>query len=189
MASQPDDKLTVEEAFERGLFTSRWLMAPMYLGLVVSLAMLSFIFCRELVYYMPQILTMSSDKAILVALTLIDLSLAGNLLLIVLFSGYENFVSKLDLGENEDRPAWMGTVDFQGLKMKLVASIVAISAIHLLKRFMEIGTEKADEIFGNQEFFWLVIIHMSFVLSGVLLALMDWMSARAKLTMREVNRD
>ncbi len=183
------DRVTVEEAFERGLFSSRWLISPMYLGLVISLAMLTFVFCRELLYYMPQVLTMSSDKTILVVLTLIDLSLAANLLLIVLFSGYENFVSKLDLDDATDKPSWMGTVDFQGLKMKLVASIVAISAIHLLKRFMEIGDPEADATFGNQEFFWLVVVHMSFVLSGVLLALMDWMSARAKLTMKEVNRE
>lgn len=170
----------MERSFERGLFGARWLMAPMYLGLVVSLAMLAVVFLRELAYYAPQVLTMSSDKAILVILTLIDLTLAANLLLIVLYSGYENFVSKLDIGDHTDRPDWMGTVDFSGLKMKLIASIVAISGIHLLKRFMEIGQEKADAIYGNTQLFWLVLIHMVFVLSGVLLAAMDWMTARAK---------
>lgn len=183
--NQPEEKVTLEEAFERGLFASRWLMAPMYLGLVFSLAMLTFIFCRELIYYLPQVLTMSSDKSILVVLTLIDLTLAANLLLIVLFSGYENFVSKMDISAEEDKPDWMGTVDFSGLKMKLIASIVAISAIHLLKRFMEIGVPEADAIYGNQELFWFVIIHMSFVLSGIILAGMDWVSANAKIRMKE----
>lgn len=86
----------------------------MYLGLAVSLAMLTFIFLRELVHYLPQIMDMSAEKAILVVLTLIDLSLAANLLLIVLFSGYENFVSKFDFDAGQDRPDWMGKVDFPG---------------------------------------------------------------------------
>lgn len=171
-------KPAIERKFEQGLFASRWLMAPMYLGLVISLGMLTIVFCRELIYYAPQVLTMSADKAILVILTLIDLSLAANLLLIVLFSGYENFVSKLDIDDGGDRPSWMGTVDFGGLKMKLIASIVAISAIHLLKQFMEIG--KSDKPLDQEALYWLVVIHMVFVGSGVLMAAMDWLGARSK---------
>lgn len=170
---------TLEGQFEAGLFASRWLMAPMYLGLVVSLGMLTVIFVRDLAYYVPQVMTMSAEEAILVALTLIDLTLAANLLLIVMFSGYENFVSKFDFDVGQDRPGWMGKVDFGGLKMKLVASIVAISGIHLLKRFMEIGESVADAKFGETELYWLVVIHLTFVVSGVLLAVMDWLQARA----------
>jgi uncharacterized protein (TIGR00645 family) len=169
-------KSKIEIRFERGLFASRWLMAPMYLGLIVSLAMLVIVFMRELIYYAPQAFAMNSDQVILVILTLIDLSLAGNLLLIVLFSGYENFVSKLDIDDTVDRPPWMGTVDFSGLKMKLIASIVAISGIHLLKRFMEIGETSAP--LDEPQLMWLVIIHLTFVGSGVLLALMDWLTAQ-----------
>ena len=169
-------KSKIEIRFERGLFASRWLMAPMYLGLIVSLAMLVIVFMRELIHYAPQAFTMNSDQVILVILTLIDLSLAGNLLLIVLFSGYENFVSKLDIDDAVDRPPWMGTVDFSGLKMKLIASIVAISGIHLLKRFMEIGETSAS--LNEPQLMWLVIIHLTFVASGVLLALMDWLTAQ-----------
>src|SRR5690606_36053346 len=106
--------------------------------------------------------------------TLVDLSLAGNLLLIVMFSGYENFVSKLDLDGETDRPPWMGTVDFSGLKMKLIASIVAISGIQLLKNFMNIG--KPGSPLNETELKWAVVIHLAFVLSGVLLALMDWLA-------------
>ncbi|MBX9615829.1 MAG: TIGR00645 family protein [Caulobacteraceae bacterium] len=171
-------KPEIETRFERGLFASRWLMAPMYLGLVVSLAMLTIVFTRELIYYLPRVFDMSAEEAILVVLTLIDLSLAGNLLLIVLFSGYENFVSKLDIADTVDRPSWMGTVDFAGLKMKLIASIVAISGIHLLKRFMEIGEADAEAPFNEAHLYWLVIIHLTFVVSGVLLACMDWLAAR-----------
>ena len=175
-----DRKSAAEDILERGLFASRWLLAPMYLGLVVALLMLVVIFFRELAYYVPQMMTLSAESVILVALTLIDLTLAANLLLIVMFSGYESFVSKFDFDVGQDRPDWMGKVDFGGLKMKLVASIVAISGIHLLKRFMEIGQNAADARFGERELFWLVVIHLTFVISGVLLALMDWLAARAR---------
>ena len=107
-------------------------------------------------------------------LALIDLSLAANLLLIVIFSGYENFVSRMDLHDHEDRPNWQGEVDFSGLKLKLVASIVAISGIHLLKVFMDVGKYAPEHIR------WMVVIHLVFVVSGVLLAAMDWISNHGK---------
>ncbi len=173
-------KPRLETAFERLLFRSRWLMAPIYLGLVAALFMLLVMFLRELIHYFPAVFapygTMTANDGILVVLTLVDLSLAGNLLLIVLFSGYENFVSKLDLEGETDRPPWMGTVDFSGLKMKLIASIVAISGIQLLKTFMNIG--KAGYELNPDEAMWGVIIHLTFVTSGVLLALMDWLTAK-----------
>ena len=169
---------SVERRFEKLLFASRWLMAPMYLGLVIALGMLLIVFGREILYYAPQVTTMKGEDVILVVLTLIDLTLAANLLLIVLFSGYENFVSKFDFDTGADRPDWMGTVDFQGLKMKLIASIVAISAIDLLKWFMGIE-EFADPEAMDQKFFWLVAVHLTFVLSGVLMALMDWLTSRS----------
>jgi uncharacterized protein (TIGR00645 family) len=174
---QPKNR--VEQKFEQILFLSRWLMAPMYMGLVVTLGMLMIVFVRDMWKYAQLIMTLSAEQVILVALTLIDLTLAANLLLIVLFSGYENFVSKLDIDDGGDRPDWMGTVDFSGLKMKLIASIVAISGIHLLKRFMEIGDSVADAKFGETELFWFVVIHLTFVASGVMLAAMDWLSARS----------
>lgn len=173
------DRPTLESRFEKGLFASRWLMAPMYLGLVVALGMMSVIFVKELIQYIPQVPTLSAEEMILVALTLIDLTLAANLLLIVLFSGYENFVSKFDFDTGGDRPDWMGKVDFSGLKMKLIASIVAISGIHLLKRFMEISDLDAATTFGETEMYWLVVIHLTFVISGVLMALMDWLQAKS----------
>jgi uncharacterized protein (TIGR00645 family) len=173
------DKPSLETRFERGLFASRWLMAPMYLGLVVALGMMSVIFVKELIYYVPKVLVLTAEEMILAALTLIDLTLAANLLLIVLFSGYENFVSKFDFDAGADRPEWMGKVDFGGLKMKLIASIVAISGIHLLKKFMEIRDIDSAVTFGQSEMFWLVVIHLTFVVSGVLMALMDWLQAKS----------
>ena len=173
------DKTGIESRFERGLFASRWLMAPMYLGLAVALGMLTVIFLKELLYYIPQLLELTADKMILVALTLIDLTLAANLLLIVMFSGYESFVSKFDFDAGADKPGWMGKVDFGGLKMKLIASIVAISGIHLLKRFMEISDLDTATTFGETEMYWLVAIHLTFVVSGVLMALMDYLQAKS----------
>ena len=145
--------------------------------LVICLGMLTVVFVKELAYYAAKTMTMTVDQAILAILTLIDLTLAANLLLIVLFSGYENFVSKLDLGDQRDRPSWMGKVDFSGLKMKLIASIVAISGIHLLKVFMEVGKQGGTEV-PNDKLYWLVVIHLTFVISGVLLAAMDWIAAK-----------
>ncbi|GGH56388.1 TIGR00645 family protein [Frigidibacter albus] len=164
----------MERLFERGLFASRWLMAPMYLGLVGALIILLYAFLMELVRFALSIPVITVDDAVLGALALIDLSLAANLLLIVIFSGYENFVSRMDLADHVDRPDWQGEVDFSTLKLKLVASIVAISGIHLLKVFMDVGAYSADKIR------WMVIIHLVFVISGVLLALMDWISNHAK---------
>ena len=168
----------VELGLERWLFASRWLMAPMYLGLTLALAMLMVVFLREVAYYAPQALALTVDQAILAALTLIDLTLAANLLLIVLFSGYESFVSKLDIGETADRPAWMGTVDFGGMKLKLIASIVAISGIHLLKNFMTIGKDGKE--INEVDLKWMVLIHVVFIISGVMMAAMDFIVAKAK---------
>lgn len=157
----------LEHRFEQLIFASRWLLAPFYLGLVFALVMLLIKFSQELIHILPHVLDMAEKDVILAVLTLIDMSLAGNLLLMVIFSGYENFVSKIDVADHEDRPEWMGKVDFGGLKLKLIASIVAISGIHLLKSFMNLKDTPPEELM------WLVIIHMTFVVSGVLLALMD----------------
>ena len=168
-------KPKMELWLETGLFRSRWLMAPFYVGLVIALGALVVVFVNEAIHELAHILTMSPEDAILMVLSLIDLSLAGNLLLIVIFSGYENFVSKIDTGTDEDRPGWMGTVDFSGLKMKLIASIVAISAIALLKAFMRLA--EGDQV-DDRHLTWLVVIHFTFVSSGVMLALMDWLAAK-----------
>ena len=168
---------SVERGFEKVLYASRWLMAPMYLGLALALALLAVVFLRETLAVMPKVMSMTSNDAILVILKLIDLTLAGNLLLIVLFSGYENFVSKFDFDTGTDRPAWMGKVDFSALKMKLIASIVAISAIDLLKWFM--GLDEVADLAGvEQRSMWMVVIHLTFVVSGVLMALMDYLTSR-----------
>ena len=171
----PKRKPAAERYLELWLFRSRWLMAPFYVGLVLALGAMFVVFAQETFIGLSHLGGMSPEEAILMALTLIDLSLAGNLLLIVTFSGYENFVSKIDTGDDEDRPGWMGTVDFAGLKLKLVASIVAISAIALLKAFMQLAEGKD---IPDRHLAWLVGIHLVFVVSGVLLALMDWLASK-----------
>lgn len=172
--SAPDPRVEyIESRMERLLFASRWIMAPFYLGLVLSLFLLLFTFCKELFGFVLKIPTAKESDVILGILTLIDLSLAGNLIIMVVFSGYENFVSKMDHVTSTDRPDWMGQIDFSALKLKLLASIVAISAIHLLKAFMNVAA------MSDRDMIWLVAIHVVFVVSGVFLALTDRLSSSA----------
>ena len=126
---RPNPKLKrIENGFESLIFNSRWLMAPFYFGLVVSLAVLLLKFCMILWEFIIHAPGSKESDIILGVLSLIDVSLTGNLILIVVFSGYENFVSKIDPGGHPDWPDWMTKVNFGGLKQKLLASIVAISA-------------------------------------------------------------
>ncbi|MFL5240147.1 MAG: TIGR00645 family protein [Rhizomicrobium sp.] len=164
----------IEKYLEAGLFKSRWLLAPFYVGLVVALATLLVVFVREVIATIPQMLTLDAEPIILSVLTLIDLSLAGNLVLIVIFSGYENFVSKINTGDSEDRPDWMGTLDFSGLKMRLIGSMVAISAISLLRAF--VGLTEPSTALDERKLFWLVALHVTFLFSGVMFAFMDWLA-------------
>ena len=166
----------LEIAFERTLFASRWILAPFYLGMVFALLGIFVVFARELVSELLHILAFDSEQVILLALSLIDLSLTANLVLIVIFAGYENFVSRIHIDGHEDRPSWMGTVDFSGLKIKLVASIVAISAIALLRAFLPLGESNAPLDVARLR--WMVIIHLTFVASGLLLTTMDWIASK-----------
>ncbi|MGG1944870.1 TIGR00645 family protein [Trinickia sp. NRRL B-1857] len=168
----------LEKLLEFSLFKSRWLLAPFYVGLVFSLVMLVIAFVQELMHALMGVLHATPEQIILATLSLIDLSLAANLVVIVIFSGYENFISKIDTGDSEDRPSWMGTLDFSGLKMKLIGSIVAISAISLLRAFMSL-TEQ-DIPLDEARVRWLVILHLTFIVSGVLFAAMDWIAARSE---------
>jgi uncharacterized protein (TIGR00645 family) len=168
----------LERAFEQVLFASRWLLAPLYFGMALALVLILCVFMRELFADLAHIQSMDAEGAILFSLSLIDLSLTANLLLIVMFSGYENFVSKMHLGDHEDRPRWLGTVDFSGLKIKLIASIVAISGIALLRAFLPLG-DAAVRV-DDHRVGWMMAIHLTFVVSGVLLALMDWITSKTE---------
>ena len=165
---------SIEHILEKVMFASRWLMAPFYLGLIICLIVLLITFCSELIHFFTGGMTFEETEIILFALTLIDLSFTGNLLLIVIFSGYENFVSKIDVVNHEDKPSWMGTVDFSGLKLKLISSIVAISGIHLLKLFFNLNNYTKEQIT------LFIAVHLTFVFSGVILAYMDYIVEKTK---------
>tara|TARA_B100000927_G_scaffold43059_1_gene30562 strand:+ start:1743 stop:2240 length:498 start_codon:yes stop_codon:yes gene_type:complete len=164
----------MERILESIIFKARWLMAPFYLGLALSLVVLLIVFINEFMSFFSGGIRFDETSIILLVLTLIDLSFTGNLLIMVIFSGYENFVSKIDVGHHEDKPKWMGTVDFSGLKLKLISSIVAISGIQLLKIFFDLKDYTREEIY------LFIAVHLTFVISGVLLALMDYIAAKAK---------
>ncbi len=163
----------IENFLERALFASRWLLAPFYAGLAISLVILLIKFMIELGHMAMTAFTSTESEVILGILTLVDLALTGSLLIIVIFSGYENFVSKIDNSNHKDWPEWMGTIDFSGLKLKLLSSIVAISAVQLLKQFMAIKSITPE---SERVLYWLVVIHVVFVVSSVLLALSDKIS-------------
>jgi len=162
----------LERWIEKLLFASRWLLAPIYLGMALALIALAFGFFHELYAMGTHLLTnlaspTSEQSLVLDLLSLIDLTLVGTLIVMVMFSGYENFVSRIDMGSADDKPSWLGKLDASSLKLKVAASIVAISSIHLLDRFMRI--EEID----NGKLLWYVIIHMAFVISALLLGLLD----------------
>ncbi|MFN3628481.1 MAG: TIGR00645 family protein [Casimicrobiaceae bacterium] len=161
----------VEHALETFIFNARWLLAPFYLGLVLAIVFLLVKFVKEFLVFVPLVFTGKPQDVMLGILSLIDIVLIGNLILIVVFAGYENFVSKIGVDAHEDRPAWMGHVGFSDLKMKLIGSIVAISGIELLKAFMNTSN------FDREELAWKLGLHVTFVISGVLFAVMDRLTA------------
>ena len=175
----------IENLFEVLIFNSRWLLAPFYLGLIFGIVMLLIKFMQELIHALPNIFAASESEIVLAVLALVDLSLVANLLLIVIFSGYENFVSKINTKGHEDRPEWMGQLDFAVLKIKVVASTVAISAIELIKSFVNLsvllksgGDTPAIWSEADQAIAWKVGIHIILLFSGVLFAYMDNISER-----------
>jgi len=157
----------VEAALESLVFRSRWLLAPFFVGLILAIIALLVKFLKQLWALAISVFSLSSDEMIVSILTLVDSALIAALLLIIGFSGYENFVSKIGTGDHEDRPAWMGKVGFSDLKIKLIGAIVAISAVELLKAFINL-----DE-FTWYQLSWKVGIHVTFVVSGVLFAITD----------------
>lgn len=159
--------MDLERIIERTLFASRWLLVPLYIGLALLLIIVSVHFFRDLVHVGERTLALSDTDLILAALSLIDLVLVAGLVVMVMLSGYENFVSRLDIAETEKTISWLGKLDSGSLKLKLSAAIVAISAIELLKIFMEARSVPDDKLL------WMMLIQLTFVISAVLLALMD----------------
>jgi len=168
-------KKHIEKNLEQLIFASRWLLAPVYIALCVSLITITVKVIQEMVHEILLILSMEVSEVLVFVLHVLDLALVGNLVLMIIFAGYENFVSKIESArQSEDKPSWMGKVDFSGMKLKLVASIVAISGINLLEAFLEPKSYSEDELM------WMVILHVVFVISGVLLAFMDYIASKTQ---------
>ncbi len=166
--------LRIVNFVEAIIFYSRWLLAPLYLGLVAALLILMFDFFKVFGVFVLSLQSASQNDVILGVLSLIDVVFTANLVLIVIFSGYENFVSQIDTGEANSRPLWMSRVDFGGLKQKLITSIVAISAVEVLKAFMNI------DHYDTTKLGWLVGIHIVFLGSMLVVALADRLGAGYK---------
>jgi uncharacterized protein (TIGR00645 family) len=157
----------MERFLENAMYASRWLLAPIYFGLSLGLLALMLKFFQEVFHVLPNIFSMAESDLILVLLSMVDMSLVGGLLVMVMMSGYENFVSQLDIDEHKEKLSWLGKMDSSSLKMKVAASIVAISSIHLLRVFMDARNIE------TQYLMWYVIIHMTFVILAVLMGVLD----------------
>ena len=162
----------LENLLEKSMFSSRWLLAPIYIVLSLTLFIIMVKVLQEFIHEFTHFLEMSINDLLLFVLHIVDMALIGNLVLMIIFAGYENFVSKIDIAkDSQDKPDWMGKVDFSGLKLKLIASIVAISSIGLLEAFVSVGSKTKEEIH------LMVLIHSIFLLSGVLIAIMDYLAS------------
>jgi uncharacterized protein (TIGR00645 family) len=175
--SKPDSP--IEKFLEGLIFSSRWLQAPLYLGLIVAQAIYVYRFLVELVHlaHMPfdaELAAGAPDLSIQIMLSvlgLIDVVMIANLLIMVIIGGYETFVSRLHLGDHEDQPEWLSHVNAGALKVKLATALIGISSIHLLKTFIEV--RMPNPIFNNYGVMWQVIIHLAFVVSAIALAYAD----------------
>lgn len=157
----------MEKIIETLMYRSRWLLAPIYLGLSLALIALAIKFFQELIHLLLDVTILAEADMILIVLSLIDIAMVGGLLVMVMMSGYENFVSELNIAEEDEKLSWLGKMDASSLKAKIAASIVAISSIHLLKVFMN-----ASNI-ANDKLMWFVLIHLTFVVSAFAMGVLD----------------
>lgn len=163
----------LERTVEKLLFSARWILAPVYLGMSIALIVLGIKFFQEAFHVIVHVFSMQEAELVLTLLAMIDLVLVASLIVMVMFSGYENFVSQLDVDSESEKLGWLGKLDAGTLKLKVAASIVAISSIHLLRKFMEV------EGIANDKLMWYVLIHLTFVVSAVLMGVLDKMAFAA----------
>ena len=164
----------MESFFEKLFYSARWILAPLFLGLSLALLALALKFFQEVWHVLPHVFELSESDLILSLLSMVDMGLVGGLIMMVMYSSYENFVSRLDLDEKDsERLGWLGKMDAGSLKNKVAASIVAISSIHLLRIFMNISTIENDKLL------WYVIVHLTFVLSALVMCWIDLLTRRA----------
>ena len=162
----------MERFIENAMYASRWLLAPIYFGLSLALLALCLKFFQEVFHILPSVFSMAEADLILVLLSLIDMALVGGLLVMVMISGYENFVSQLDIDEGKEKLSWLGKMDSGSLKMKVAASIVAISSIHLLTSFMDMGKISDRDLIAQAS------LHVVFLISALIMAWVDKLSAQ-----------
>jgi len=162
--------MTPARIIEAFLFGGRWLIVPIYLAMLVLLAILVTYFIGELVHAIPDLPKFSEKDLIILTLSLIDLSLAANLVVLVTLSGYENFVRPINLVGHESWPKGLVAVDFSALKLKTLASVTVIATVHLLRSFLEISTET------DRDLFWQVVIVVTFGLLSLVIAVTDRLS-------------
>jgi uncharacterized protein (TIGR00645 family) len=164
----------VEQAFETVVFASRWIQAPLYGGLIVAELLYAYKFLVDLWEMVTHIRSLEETQFMLGVLGLIDVTMVANLLTMVVIGGYATFVSKLDLDGHPDRPDWLSHVDPGTIKVKLAASLIGISSIHLLKAFVDVANENPEHIK------WRIFIHMTFLGSAILLAWTDKIMQKEK---------
>ena len=165
----------IERILERAMFSSRWALAPVYVTLCLTLLVITYKVIALFLYEITHLNELSLNELLVFVLHIVDLALVGNLVLMVVYASYENFISKIEVAKNHpDRPSWMGSLDFSGLKLKLIASIVAISSIGLLEAFIDVGSKTSEEIY------LMIYIHAIFILSGLVIAIMDYVSGITK---------
>ena len=164
----------LEKTFERLMYASRWFLAPIYIGLSIGLLMLGIKFFQEVIHLFPMVLEMKETDLVLFILSMVDIALVGGLIVMVMFSGYENFVSRLNIDDDAEKLSWLGKLDSGSLKQKVAASIVAISSIHLLQKFMNISDSFEENGRATEsQLMWYVIVHLTFVLSALGTAWVD----------------
>lgn len=171
---------TLENLVEKGIFASRWLLAPLYIGLIIGQLLFSYMFFSELMHMVHELPTMKPHAFIIPLLGLVDMIMVANLIVMVVIGGYATFVSKLDLDDHADRPDWLDHIDPGTLKTKLAGALVSISAIHLLQSFALLGQTAEKQAAGvagpapdYQIIMWQVIIHVTFIVTTLLLAWSD----------------
>lgn len=164
----------MEKSIEKIIYASRWLLFPVYIGLPFGFILLTLKFFQQIIHIIPELFTITESRLILTVLSLVDIALVGGLLVMVMFSGYENFILKMTVDDKHQKLSWMGKMDVNSIKNKVASSIVAISSVHLLRLFME-----AEKVADNK-IMWSVIIHLAFVLSAFGMAYIDRMSKNTK---------
>jgi uncharacterized protein (TIGR00645 family) len=165
----------LESSIEKVIFGSRWILSIFYLMLILTLLLVAVKFVKEFAEFLMVFWSVDESEFVTGVLSIVDKTLLANLLILIIFSGYENFVSVIGVAEkSHDRPKWMGEIDFAGLKLKLIGSIVALSGVHLLSAFLEIETTDKEDLA------WMIGLHVTFVVTGVLFAYMERIAEAAR---------